>query len=206
MISYAGILSRAEKEARREATEDTEDDFVDAREDPPSPEVIRGYSRENLTGKKAVTGTDKITKTMEELHMENNALRHLTDTLSKRLHMWEVSAQSSSMALHQSLRALQSQQVSPSASTAPDARAGDLNARVKELEEMVRQNQKDMQRLEHENEKLKGVVGRYRERWEKLKEGARVRREGNGNGTGSANRSPVPPAQTFAADENADMA
>jgi hypothetical protein len=199
MISYAGILSRAEKEARREATEDTEDDFVDAREDPPSPEVMRGRSRENLAGKKAMPGTGKITnKTMEELHMENNTLRHLTDTLSNRLHMWEVSAQSSSMALHQSLRALQSQQVSPSASTAPDARAGDLNARVKELEEM--------QRLEHENEKLKGVVGRYRERWEKLKEGARVRREGNGNGNGSANRSPVPPAQTFAGDENVDMA
>jgi len=35
-----------------------------------------------------------------------------------------------------------------------------------------------------ENEKLKGVVGRYRERWEKLKEGARVRREGGGSGLG----------------------
>jgi hypothetical protein len=30
-------------------------------------------------------------------------------------------------------------------------------------------------------------VGRYRERWEKLKEGARVRREGNGNVSGNAN-------------------
>ena len=37
-----------------------------------------------------------------------------------------------------------------------------------------------------ENEKLKGVVGRYRERWEKLKEGARTRRgTGPGNEAGS---------------------
>lgn len=38
--------------------------------------------------------------------------------------------------------------------------------------------QKDLEKYGRENEKLKTVVMRYRERWEKLKEGARVRREG----------------------------
>lgn len=45
------------------------------------------------------------------------------------------------------------------------------------LEEALERAQKDLERFGRENEKLKTVVLRYRERWEKLKEGARVRRE-----------------------------
>jgi hypothetical protein len=37
---------------------------------------------------------------------------------------------------------------------------------------------KEIERLGKENEKLKTVVARYRERWEKLKEGAKTCREG----------------------------
>ena len=189
-ISYAGILSRAEKEARRDrdrdSLDDNDDDFVDAREEPGSPEIFHSQLKGSKRGK---TDPLKGGKTMEELQLENNALRHLTDTLSRRLHMWEVNAQSSSMALHQSLRALQNHpaaspthQISPAASTAPDRGAPsnpDMNSRVKELEEMIRRYEKQLQRVERENEKLKSVIGRYRERWEMLKEGARVRREGN---------------------------
>ena len=192
-ISYAGILSRAEKEARRDrdrdSLDDNDDDFVDAREEPGSPEIFHSQLKECRSSKRGKADILKGGKTMEELQLENNALRHLTDTLSRRLHMWEVNAQSSSMALHQSLRALQNHpiasptnQISPAASTAPDRgvpSTADTNSRVKELEEMVRRHEKELQRVERENEKLKSVVGRYRERWEKLKEGARVRREGN---------------------------
>jgi len=46
------------------------------------------------------------------------------------------------------------------------------------LEAALAHAQKDVERYGRENEKLKTVVLRYRERWEKLKEGARVRREG----------------------------
>ncbi len=139
-ISYAGIISRAER-ARLENDSNVEE-FVDARETPGSPNTSRG------------------SKTMEELQLENQALRALSDQLSKRLHMWEVNAQSSSMALQQSLRAL----------------GGD--ERVKELEEQIRVGRKEMEKMARENEKLREVVARYRDKWEKLKQGARDRRDG----------------------------
>lgn len=193
-VSYAGILSRAEKEARRNSFEECDEDFVDARETP-SPEM-----RHSMTGAKSrvARGAEKLTslqnpKTLEELQMENQALKHLSDTLSKRLHMWEVNAQSSSMALQQSIRAmhhLPSPEHHPlhappggSAATSPIAplSAGpsltDHEKRIKELEELVRSSEKDLGQAGRENEKLRNVLGRYRERWEKLKEGAKTRRE-----------------------------
>ena len=171
-ISYAGILSRAEQERRAaaalDATITTEDEFVDAREvpQPPSPTWPRTAGRRN-----PAPGT----KSMEELQLENRALKQLSDTLSRRLHMWEVNAQSSSLALQQSLRAMHA---SPPASDAGGgggagtARAADADL-VKELEEQLRATSR-------ENAKLKEVVARYRSKWEKLKEGARMRREGGG--------------------------
>ena len=148
-------------------------------------------------------------KTPEELHLENTALKHLSDTLSKRLHMWETTSQNQGAALHQSIRLqLSQQQSSPTASLASPpaanvARRGASEAttttpaateeekkRVEELEEMLRKLEKEKGRQDRENEKLRSVVGRYRERWERLKEGAKSRREGatgmgtNAGGTG----------------------
>lgn len=140
-ISYAGILSRAER-ARLENDGQAEE-FVDARESPGSPNLNRNA------------------KTMEELQLENQALRALSDQLSKRLHMWEVNAQSTSMALQQSLRAL----------------GGD--EKVKDFEEQIKLGRNEMEKMAKENEKLKGVVARYRDKWEKLKQGARDRRDGS---------------------------
>lgn len=193
-VSYAGILSRAEKEAQRNGFEEVDEDFVDARETP-SPEM-----RHSMTGAKSrvARGAEKLTslqnpKTLEELQMENQALKHLSDTLSKRLHMWEVNAQSSSMALQQSIRAmhhLPSPEHHPlpappggSAATSPIAplSAGpsltDHEQRIRELEELVRTSENELGQAGRENEKLRNVLGRYRERWEKLKEGAKTRRE-----------------------------
>ena len=132
--------------------------------------------------------------------MENEALRHLSDTLAKRLHMWEVNAQSSSLALQQSIRAMHNQhailpslQTSPAASTigepmssAVPSAASDL--RIRELQELIKNNERELEKVSRENEKLRAVVERYRERWEKLKEGARVRREGAGNGNGKPSK------------------
>ncbi|GIJ85630.1 hypothetical protein Asppvi_004491 [Aspergillus pseudoviridinutans] len=186
-VSYAGILTRAEKEARRNSIDEADDDFVDARETPASPEL-----RQSLTGSRgrASRAADKLTslhnpKTMEELQMENQALKHLSDTLSKRLHMWEVNAQSSSMALQQSLKAMHHHNgpwpdhpygtQGSSAAVSPSA-AMDSDQRIKELEERMRRHEKELERVRRENEKLRDVLGRYRERWEKLKEGAKTRR------------------------------
>ncbi|OJD14566.1 hypothetical protein AJ78_05084, partial [Emergomyces pasteurianus Ep9510] len=240
-ISYAGIISRTEKEARRNSLGDSrDDDFVDARESPLPPESSptatasdrdrkrSGGGRSRGSGapehNSAHAATQPNTKTLEELQMENQALKHLSDTLSKRLHMWEVNAQSSSLALQQSLKAMQHQSTaspahhhSPASSAVPQvshiqgvqspplpsagasgppgggAVAGLLQssrpdtARLMELEERARRSEKELQRLGRENEKLRDVVGRYRDRWEKLKEGARVRREGNGSGGTNGN-------------------
>ncbi len=168
-MPYASILARAghfpglERDGVRN-TEDVEE-FVDARETPgpPSPLMTRG-------GKK-VAGSGK---TMEELQLENAKLRDTLDNVTNRLWQFEVGAQTSSAALHQSIRA--SMRQSPAASVV----GGPDGEKLEKLEEQVREGRKELERMGRENEKLKGVVARYRERWEKLKEGARVRREGSG--------------------------
>jgi len=171
-MPYASILARGGHfpSFDRDGTRTSEDldEFVDARETPgpPSPHMTRSSKR--------VAGS---TKTMEELHLENEGLRALLDNVSRRLFEFEMGAQTSSIALHQSIRASMKQ--SPAASVAG---GGDAEGRMSLLEEQLKEGKKELERMGKENEKLKGVVGRYRERWEKLKEGARVRREGTGRG------------------------
>ncbi|KZF22814.1 hypothetical protein L228DRAFT_247202 [Xylona heveae TC161] len=234
-ISYAGILSRAEQDSARnsalglgstsEAGDDQMDEFVDARESPqPSSPNLHRRLGSASSSRLAATGTAsgiglgvtsrRANKTMEELQLENSALKQLSDTLSRRLHMWEANAQSSSLALQQSLRAMhpnmlpQMQQSKPAslttgtgagvatvgataASTAPGSDAD----RLREIEEQLRLTRRELEKTAHENEKLRTVVSRYRERWSKLKEGARVRREGGGTtsgaGGGSGGTTPV---------------
>ncbi|KMU79253.1 hypothetical protein CISG_07684 [Coccidioides immitis RMSCC 3703] len=144
MISYAGILSRAEKEARRNSLEEDEDTFVDARENPPSPEARGSMNRDKTKGAR------------------RNAIQN---------------------------QAVASRQASPSASASrpPPARqeAVDID-KIKDLENLVKNHEKELERVGKENEKLKTVLGRYRDRWEKLKEGARNRREGNGSSPAAA--------------------
>ncbi|KAL8792455.1 MAG: hypothetical protein Q9195_004911 [Heterodermia aff. obscurata] len=187
-ISYADILARTKREAARglgvpEPTdaENPDDEFVDAREtpQPPSPAASR-------KGGKPPGSKGGSTKNMEELTLENQAIRDLLDVLSKRLAQFEMGSQSQSMALHQSLRMMHQSQALPPLPTAGGgvSRGGANEERLAALEEQLTAAQKEMERMGRENEKLKGVVGRYRERWEKLKEGARTRREGTGVGTG----------------------
>ena len=170
-ISYAGILSRAEREARIAAGED-DDEFVDAREtpQPKSPVLTRG-------------GHKPGTKTMEELQLENKALRALSDDLAKRLYRFEVGAQNSSMALAMSMRAFHS----PTTSTAvhpPTPNSAGGADKIRDLEEQVTAMKKEKEKLKRENEKYKTVVERYREKWEKLKDGARERMAVAGAGPG----------------------
>lgn len=174
-MPYASILARDrhsfpafEKEGTR--TSDDLDEFVDARETPgpPSPLVMRG----GKTGAR-VAGSNK---TMEELQLENEGLRAYLDNVTERLYQFEMGAQASSFAFHQSIKASMKQ--SPAASQAG------TGIKVEKLEEQVREARKEMERMERENEKLKDVLGRYRERWEVLKKGARVRREGGSRDEG----------------------
>ena len=170
-ISYAGILSRAEREARQAAGEDN-DEFVDAREtlQPTSPNMKRRTK-------------NPITKNMEELQLENEALRALADDLSIRLHRFEVGAQNSSMALAMSMRAFHSPTTSSAAIVhSPSAAGGGGPDKIRELEEQIAASKKEKDKLQRENDKLKTVIERYREKWEKLKDGARERMATAGKG------------------------
>ena len=183
--SYRDILTRSKRDAAQrlglpEPTESelANDEFVDAREtpQPPSPTTDR-------KGVKVQQGLGSNTKTMEELTLENQAMRDLLDVMSKRLAQFEMGSQSQSMALHQSLRLMQQSQALPPLPTVGDtSKSLERNAandeKLAAVEEQLGSVNKELERMGRENEKLKGVIGRYRERWEKLKEGARTRRGG----------------------------
>lgn len=172
--SYAEILTRAEREARRNSLED-DDDFVDARETPfQSPELRQSASNIRARMGRRSTGDKQLNLRLEELETENQILKQASDTLSKRLHMWEMNAQTSSMALHQSLRGALN--TSPVATMTATPRAPSIDPRIKELEDQLRRNKEDLERTGAENEKLKSSLGRYRQKWDQLKEGAKNRR------------------------------
>lgn len=123
---------------------------------------------------------------MEELQLENECLRSVVDNISRRLVEFEMGAQTSSLALQRSIRAMQAPvSVTSAGGGETPSGGGDGNdGRVSALEEQLAEVKKEAERMGKENVKLRGVVGRYRERWEKLKEGARVRREVTGDGGG----------------------
>jgi len=176
--SYANMVSRRGGHNAHvpETIEEDAEEFVDAQETPgpPSPKSSRGSVGREKPGSRWKDVKSAGGKTMEELELENTALRQLLDTQSRRLQMWEASAQAQSLAFSQSLR-------SARAPTSGEPAAED-SAKVRELEEMLRTERAERDRLEHrnekmerENEKLLAVLGRYREKWEVLKEGARRR-------------------------------
>ncbi|EEU40964.1 uncharacterized protein NECHADRAFT_58342 [Fusarium vanettenii 77-13-4] len=179
-MSYANILSFAEKEKRRGASElvdgpdEDDDDFVDAREAPQqSPGVKRRIGRAR---------TDKeLNNIIEELHTENNSLKDMIDKLTKRLHAFEASAQTPAMALAESyrLRRPGSPIASPHLSKTGDEA---LRRKNQEMEEQLAAAMKQMERLEKDNRKMQKTLDKYREKWEVLKAGAKARREAQGAG------------------------
>ncbi|KAL0264684.1 hypothetical protein SLS55_000635 [Diplodia seriata] len=239
-VSYAGILNHTGSQTHggvpspiieeEERSFDGEE-FVDANEEPapPSPTTTRSgrRARPGSAGSLAAaaefgkggTGTGGR-KTMEELELENAMMRQLLDKLSKRLHMWEASSQSQSLALAQSFRAHRPPAGSgPSSHPQTAGHAADqshMEHRLRDLESQVDGLTRDKELLEREhdkvsreNEKLLSVLGRYREKWEVLKAGARGRRErgatGNGGvgGTGAETDSGAGEAQNAEADRAA---
>ena len=192
-VSYAQILSFDQKERRRMASsmhsdfpdqlaDLEEEDFVDARETPmpQSP----GFSRKSASSRPT---SKQLANRVEELGIENQSLKDIVDKLSKRLSAFEMSAQDNGLKLQQSMRMIRSS--SPGRNLSPGPADEALKRQVSELEEHVVLSGKEIERLNYDNDKLKGVVARYRDRWEKLKEGAKTRREGSsGNGKDVASK------------------
>ncbi|RHZ78227.1 hypothetical protein Glove_166g265 [Diversispora epigaea] len=137
-------------------------------------------------------------KTLEELSMENQQLKSILDTMSKRMLAYEKAAEENSMlrssilqfkndfqkqakrikVSQEMLRSTSVMKTSPESSTINNVQY--LQKRVKELEEELRFVKSD-------NEKQKTLMKRYKERWDKLTESAKAkkRRENNKQGDSS---------------------
>ncbi|KAJ0168362.1 hypothetical protein CTA2_6889 [Colletotrichum tanaceti] len=188
-VSYANILNFADKEKRRlEASlhggdsflEDDDDDFVDARE---SPSVSLSPSARRRVGSKPSRTEQQLANTIEELYLENRGLKDMLDKLSKRLHAFEATAQNSSLALAESIRLRRpGSPLSVAVGGGPSTAGGDavLRARNRELEEQMAVAVQRMEALEKENKTMARTLEKYREKWEKLKAGAKARRQAQG--------------------------
>ncbi|KAK1447591.1 hypothetical protein CMEL01_09430 [Colletotrichum melonis] len=214
-MSYANILNFADKEKRRlEASlhsgvsgggggagdsliEDDEDDFVDARESPSmmmAAPTSPGVSRRRGAASKPKT-EQNLKNTVEELYLENRGLKDMLDKLSKRLHAFEATAQNSSLALAESIR-LRRPGSPATVGASPFTTGGGgggmsstdavLKARNKELEEQMAMAMQRMEALEKENRTMARTLEKYREKWEKLKAGAKARRQAQGGAGESA--------------------
>lgn len=207
MLSYADIMTRADREASTlrhtrhlsNVSEDNVEDFVDAKETlppaaprnqdntdskPHAPSRLRNTIPASTSSSSQQKNPSAMTaKSLEELTVTNAALRKLTDTLSKRLQVFEASAQSSSAALAHSIRSISARSNPDNSQGKTEDRDDKAAARIAELEDILRKSDRELARRERENAKLRETVGRYREKWEKLKEGARARR---GDGAAAA--------------------
>ncbi|KAK1978923.1 hypothetical protein LZ30DRAFT_198257 [Colletotrichum cereale] len=188
-VSYANILNFADKEKRRlEASlyggdsfidNDDDDDFVDARETPSAP--LSPSARRRVGGKPS-RSEQHLSNTVEELYLENKGLKDMLDKLSKRLHAFEATAQNSSLALAESIRLRRPGSPTSAAVGGSVPASGDavLRVRNRELEEQMAMAIQRMEALEKENRSMARTLEKYREKWEKLKAGAKARRQAQG--------------------------
>jgi predicted RNase H-like nuclease (RuvC/YqgF family) len=118
---------------------------------------------------------------VEELHIENKSLKDIIDKVSKRLQSFEIST-GVEPALQESMRLMRpnspaslpvgvgAPNVSSVASFGQEQRRA-LMAKVKTLEDSVNARDREVERVARENEKLKGIIESYCDKWEKLREG-----------------------------------
>lgn len=137
--SYANIVSREQRYARRQHLSNINEDdpvkFVDAHETQPS-------SRQPNRG--------LISVREEELQLENDTLKQVLDQMSHRLQVFESHAQDASMAaLNQSVLSVRT---AHSAATSKQSDNDDLQAALKEI-----------QKLRHDNSKYKAYYTKLRD-------------------------------------------
>lgn len=170
-MSYARMLSREERMAREQAGEATSMNAANQSPVANAQEHRESKDKANRLSQKS----KRKNKTVEELEIENDSLKKLTDKLSERLHTWELTSQRQTSALQESMRLMSRH---PTDSGSGGRNAGDQN-QIRELETQVQSMQREIERQAKENEKLKATLKKYRDRWEQLKVGARTRRDGS---------------------------
>lgn len=183
-VSYANILNFDQKERRRaiaaslhdgdvEAADDPEeDDFVDARES----QVSVSPSIKRRVGK-SQTERD-LYNVIEELNTENASLKSMLDRVTKRLQLFEASAQHSRLALADSMRIARPGSPMSHSGGAPGQVVDEaLKRKNQELEEELLTASKQFEMLEKDNKRLRHNLDKYRDKWESLKAGAKARRD-----------------------------
>lgn len=183
-VSYANILNFEQKEKRRamaaslhsgeaETVDDHEDeDFVDAKES----QLSLSPSTKRRVGK-SQTERDLL-NVIEELTTENASLKAMLDKVTKRLHIFEASAQHSRLALADSMRLAQpGSPLSHSGGAQGQMMDEALRKRNQELEEDLAKASQQFEMLEKDNKRLRHNLDKYRDKWEALKAGAKARRD-----------------------------
>ncbi|KAK7704835.1 hypothetical protein SLS64_008183 [Diaporthe eres] len=185
-VSYANILNFDQKERRRAiaashhdgevepADDPDEDDFVDARES----QVSVSPSTKRRSGKSQSQTERDLYNVIEELSTENASLKSMLDRVTKRLQLFEASAQHSRLALADSMRiARPGSPMSHSGGAQGQATDEALKKRNQELEEELLTASKQFEVLEKDNKRLRHNLDKYRDKWESLKAGAKARRD-----------------------------
>lgn len=190
-----------------------DDDFVDARESQ-APDSPGGFVRRRAATAGPVSSSARLSRAekeslgtiVEELRLENKSLKDMLDKLSKRLHAFESMSQNSGMRLAESMRLMRPGSPgsitsgagggkgsgSTKAKAATTTSSGNAEAEVqlrrknRELEDQLAQAASRMEQLEKDYSQARANLGRYRERWEQLKAGAKARRAGGGGGGASS--------------------
>lgn len=166
--SYADIARpHQQKQPSQNETIDEDDDeiFVDARDarEPPSPKHSRISSQ---GGCRSGFG---ISRTNEELELENVTLKQTLEQLATRLTEFETHAQDASMAaLTQSMASLH-----PGAGGSPGAPMSNAPDRVRQLEKQLEQLAEERQKYYTLASKQDKALKQYKAKWEDIKKSAR---------------------------------
>ncbi|KKA30779.1 hypothetical protein TD95_004405 [Thielaviopsis punctulata] len=181
-VSYANILSYADKEKRRltasqhggsstPTSDDAETDFVDASEGLESQQKMRSS--------RLRSNDNDLQLVVDELRHQNENLNNVVGTLQKRLQLFEASAQNlteSRIMRPKSPSESSSNLRIPSPSHAGPYTEDNLKRVNFDLEQKLNDAHKRMAVLEKDNEKLQKKLRKYIEQWESLKESAKARR------------------------------
>lgn len=191
-ITAANYVDRQINRHRRDLSNTSNDDFVDASSQvlspthPPRPGSIAA----STANQQKYNG-----ETPEEMQLQNTVLKKTVNVLTKRLHAFELTAQDARLA--QSMRSLQ---LSPI--TTPENSRGKMilnsagsgggntndaglrmaQQRILELEEALQKTERKLFKTKEENAKSRETLVRYKEKWDGLKAGAKARREQAGGG------------------------
>ncbi|TPX34018.1 hypothetical protein SmJEL517_g03267 [Synchytrium microbalum] len=156
----------------------------------------------------------RVLKTSEELRLENASLKMTVDMLSRQVVALQRAAEENDMLRSSIIQFRQDVQKekakqrmlkptpggfpsSPAASTMMDEREASLTRKVVSLQDELKLAKQDVERVKQENERHVSALHKYRERWERLKESAKKRKElspTTGEGSGSNGSTPQPAA------------